>query len=382
MTSQPRATWNTEILEGALLSGVRRLWHLYRRELFALFPASTIGWWLERPDRKLVIRSGRDGREFRFLGGPTQAIPAPLSPREVRQSSFKEALAKRGLSRAATKVYLEIPRQAFFVRRFDIPVAAEGNLGRLLVADIQRKTPFRLDDVVYGHTLMRKLGSSDKYTVSLWILRRDIIAQEIEACGIGWEDLDHVTSAPGADLGEERPTIAISRGGESSHWFRNVALGLCVTTIALSVIGSTTLIWRRGQAAEDLDAKIAEVSARASSVRNIADRAVAESRLLQILHAERARGPTFADLWEEVSRILPDEAYLSELRLSDGKNGEHYLDLVGFAESAVGLPALFEKSPIFTDASLTAPITLNAAEKREAFSLRVKVKESLVGDKK
>ena len=382
MTSQPRTAWNTEILEGALLSGARRAWHLYRRELFALFPASTIAWWLERPDRKLVICRGRGAFEFRFLGGPTHTIPAPLTTREVSQTSLREALSKRGLSRAATKVYLEIPRQAFFVRRFDIPVAAEGNLARLLIADIERKTPFRLNDVVYGHTLARKPGASDKYTVNLWILRRDIIAQEIEAIGVGWEDLDHVTSASGADLGEERPTIALSRGGESSHWFRNVALGLFVATIGLSAIGSTALIWRRGQAAEDLDARIAEVSARASSVRSIADRAVAESRLLQILHVERAKGPTFADLWEEVSRILPDEAYLSELRLSDGKNGERYLDLVGFSESAVGLPALFDKSPIFTDATLTAPITFNAAEKREAFSLRVKVRESSAGDVK
>ena len=382
MTSQPRATWNTEILESALLSGARRFWHLYRRELFALFPASTIAWWLERPDQKLVICKDRGATEFRFLGGQTQAVPAPLSFREVRQTSLSESLSKRGLSRAATKVYLEMPRQAFFVRRFDIPAAAEGNLARLLIADIERKTPFRLNDVVYGHTLTRKPGSPDKYTVSLWILRRDIIAQEIEAIGIGWEDLDHVTSAPGPDLGEERPTITLNRGGEASHWFRNVALGMCVATIGLCAMGSTALIWRRGQAAEDLDAKIAEVSARASSVRNIADRAVAESRLLQILHAERAKGPTFADLWEEVSRILPDEAFLSELRLSDGKSGERYLDLVGFADFAVGLPALFEKSPIFTDAALTAPITFNAAEKREAFSLRVKVRESSAGDTK
>ncbi|MFY9656961.1 MAG: PilN domain-containing protein [Methylocystis sp.] len=382
MTSQPRTTVNSDNLESALLSGARRLWHLYRRELFALFPASAIAWWLERPDRKLVISSGRGVSEFRFLGGPTQTNPAPLSSREVRQSSLKEALAKRGLSRAATKVHLEVPREAFFVRRFDIPVAAEGNLSRLLIADIERKTPFRLSDVVYGHTLLRKPGSSDKYTVCLWILRRDIITRQIEAIGMGWEDLDYVTSAPGADFGEERPTIALRRGGESSHWFRNGALALCFATIGLSAVGSTALILRRGQAADDLDQKIAEVSARASSVRKIADRAVAESRLLQVLHAERAKGPTFADLWEEVSRILPDEAYLSEFRLSDGKNGERYLDLVGFAESAVGLPALFEKSPIFTDASLTAPITLNAAEKREAFSLRVKVKDSPTGDKK
>jgi general secretion pathway protein L len=382
MASQTRAAWNKDFFEGALVAGGRRMWRLYRRELFALFPAATVAWLLETPDRRLIICGWDGAQEFRLLGGPAEPLSSRLTPQEVRQASLTEALARRGLSRAGTKVFLEIPRAAFFVRRFDIPAAAEANLAQLLIADIERKSPFRLSEVVHGHTLTRKPGTPDKYTVSLWILRRDIIAQVIEALGVGWEDLDFVTSAQGGASEEDRPAIALGRGGESSHWFRNVALGLCALTIALSLMGSTALIWRRSQAAEELDAKIADVSARAASVRKIADQAVAESRLLQILRAERVKGPTFADLWEEVSRILPDGAYLSELRLSDGKNDERYLDLVGFAESAVGLPALFEKSPIFTDAALTAPITLNAAEKREAFSLRVKIKDSAPAEAK
>jgi general secretion pathway protein L len=383
MTSQSRAEWNKDFLEGQLIAGVRRLWRLYRRELLALLPPATIAWLLETPDRKLLIRGGGDAQEFRFLGGPPEALSSPLTSREMRQTSLKEALDRRGLSRAATKVFLEIPREAFFVRRFDIPAAAEGNLAQLLIADIERKTPFRLDDVVHGHSLMRKPRSPDKYTVSQWILRRDIVAQAIEAAGIGWNDVDFVTPAQsGAASQEETPVIALGRGSAPSHWFRNVALGLCATTIILSLIGAAALIWRRGQAAEELDAKITEVSTRAAAVRKIADQAIAQSRQLQTLRAERASGPTFADLWEEVSRILPDGAYLSEMRFSEGKSDERFLDLVGFAESAVGLPALFEKSAIFTDASLTAPITLNAAEKKEAFSLRVKIKPGPAGEAK
>jgi len=105
---------------------------------------------------------------------------------------------------------------------------------------------------------------------------------------------------------------------------------------------------------------------------------VAQSGLLKILHEERDRGPSFADLWEEVSHILPDGAYLTELRLLEEKPGERQVDLVGFADSAVGLPALFDKSPMFVEASLTAPITPNAQDKKEAFSLRARVRQKPV----
>ncbi|ARN82221.1 PilN domain-containing protein [Methylocystis bryophila] len=374
MTSQARAPWNKDLFTVALHASGQKIWRLYRREFFALFPPATVAWLLDTGDCKLVIRA-RDGEtEFRFQSGPSETLSLPLAPDEMRRSSLARALTERGLSREGTKVFLEIPRDAFFVRRFDIPAAAEANLARLLIADIERKSPFRLSDVVHGHTLQRKPGAPDKFVVNLWILRRDIVSRVIEAAGVAWGDLDFVMPANDGGQAEKGPIIPLARGSEPSHWFRNVALGLCAATILLSLLGSLALIWRIGQAAGALDAELADVNARATSVRKMADQAVAESRLLQTLRAERAKGPGFGDLWEEISRILPDGAYLTELRLTDGKNDERFVDLVGLAESAVGLPALFEKSPIFTDASLTAAITPNAADKREAFSLRVKIK--------
>ena len=53
--------------------------------------------------------------------------------------------------------------------------------------------------------------------------------------------------------------------------------------------------------------------------------------------------------------------------------GGRSIEIVGFADSAVGLPALFEKSPLFSDAGLTAAITPDPREKREGFSLQAKI---------
>src|SRR5208283_1284432 len=121
MTSQARTSWNKDLFTGALLASGWRIWRLYRREFFALFPPATVSWLLETGDRKLVVRAGDGAPKFHFQGGPPEGNLLPLGPQEARKMSLSQALAQRGLSRAGTKVFLEIPREAFFVRRFDIP---------------------------------------------------------------------------------------------------------------------------------------------------------------------------------------------------------------------------------------------------------------------
>jgi general secretion pathway protein L len=373
--SSARAPWSQERLAGLLASAGARLWSSYKKEWRSLIAPAARGWLLERGERKLMLRAGQSEPRLDFVNGETEAQSPPISARELREISLAEALARRGVPRDAARLFLEIPREAFFVRRFDIPAAAEANLPKLLLGEIERRTPFRLGDIVYAHTIRHKPEAREKLAVELWILRRDIVMRAIENSGILWDDIDFVTPVGGED--RARPAIALARGAEESHWFRNVSVGLSTLAVALTAIGFALLVWRQSQAAEELDAKTADVSARAAAVRKIADQAVAESRLLQILREERAKTPTFTQLWEEASRILPDGAYLTELRLSETKSGERHLDLVGFADSAVGLPLLFDASPLLTDAALTAPITPNAEEKREAFSLRVKVRTSL-----
>ncbi len=380
MSSFSNAFKNKQIFKGALGAHAARAYAWYKAEFCSLFSPETVAWLFDRGDRKLVIRAGDSAKALRFADADQRAPGSIISASELLASSVDAALARRGVAREAAKIYLEIPRDAFFVRRFDIPAAAEANLPQLLLADIERKTPFRQSDVVYGHTLSRRADAPGKYAVQLWILRRDIVAAALEGSGVAWNDLDQV--APERLAGEETPMISLDRGAADPHWFRTAAIALAATAFLLFALGVVTLTLRQDQAEKEIDEKIAEFSQRAARVRKVADEAVLQSRLLQTLREERGRGPRFADLWEEVSRVLPDGAYLTEFRLSEGKTNESDIDLVGFADSAVGLPALFDKSPMFSEAGLTAPITPNAQEKREAFSLRVKVKQKRIEEAK
>jgi general secretion pathway protein L len=149
---------------------------------------------------------------------------------------------------------------------------------------------------------------------------------------------------------------------------------MVIVAAILAATGLAATFWRQNREAAELDAQIADMSARAAHVRQIADRASKESRLLFILHDTRRKSAPLTELWEEISRLTPDSAYLTDFHLSESKNGERSVELAGFAQSAVGLPLLFGQSGYFTEAALTAPITSDSQQKLESFSMRLQIR--------
>lgn len=366
----PSEFWTRDVLEGSLKGAARRFLAWYRREFFSLFPPETVAWLTDRGDRQLILRAGeRDLWCVDSRGAPLWGVTGD----ELASGSLEEALTRRDLARNAVRIGVEIDAGAFFIRRFDIPAAAAANLPKLLVSDIERKTPFKLADVIYGHTTAKHPTAPDKLRVSVWILRQDFLTASLQYAGLALADVAFVRPTGAQAQGDAAPVITLAAKTETSHLFRNLALGLCAATVVFAAIGVAATLWRQAALSEELDAKIQEASARAAKVRQVVDRASSESRLLSVLRTARRDGPLFADLWEETARILPDSAYVTDFRLSETKPNERALDIVGFASSAVGLPALFNKSPLFADAGLTAPITPDPREKREGFSLQAKL---------
>jgi len=369
--SSAGAFWTRDLGDISLQRIAHQFSTWYRQELFALFPSSTLAWLNDRGERRMTVSAASGFGELRAVdSAASEAAPAPVTADELRAASLDEALTRRGLSRETTKIVLKLPRDAFFLRRTVAPLAAQQTLPRLLAAELERKTPFRPSDVVFGYVATPHGG--DKLDVEQWILRRDFVAAALAPSGLALEDVDGVEpewSAP-----TPPPVIVLRQRAPASKLLRNTAIALCALAALLLAAGLGVLVLRQDRLGDELDAKIAEMSARAARVRQVADRATADSRLLATLREERARYPALADIWEEVSRIMPDSAFALELRLSEQRVGERVVDLSGYAESAAGLPALFDRSPLFSDAGLTAPITADIREKRDTFAIQARVR--------
>ena len=124
----------------------------------------------------------------------------------------------------------------------------------------------------------------------------------------------------------------------------------------------------------ELTEKISSLSVKAARVREMADHASTEGRLLLAVRESRKAKYSLVDVLAEVSKILPDGSFITEIRLSEIAPGQQVVDIFGFSDTALKLPALFDKSSIFTDSALTAPIMKDPNEKIDSFSLQVKIK--------
>jgi general secretion pathway protein L len=353
----------------ASLSGaLRNFLDWERREAEKLLPRALRSWALGRVARVAVVSA--NAAELAVAEAP--GSPGfRISGAEILSGSLDAALARRKLSRKGLVLTLELPAKAFLTRRFDLPSAALSRLDAVATAEIERKTPFRREDL-FVQTSVQPHADPGKATVALTLLRRDLAARALDGSGLALDDLAAIRAAPG-----DGPPRAIALGGAGNdRRFIRAAGALATLAAVLMLAGLGLDVWRQSQQAAELDASIADLSAQAAKIRRSADRAGQESQLLQHLRAARAHDAPMTELWEEISRLTPDSAYLSELRLTQAKDGERSAELTGLARSAVDLPLLYGRSPLVAEATLTAPITIDAREKMESFSLRLKFRPS------
>lgn len=353
--------WRTNITADRIFQAARDFAFWYTEQARALAPAN-LAWLTNRGERELFVR-WRDGSATLAGSG--------------KDKDASSAALIASLRTKPARIILELPRKKFFVRSLEVPVAARSALERTLLRELERKTLFKEDEIFSGFAARLHPCNPEKLQVTHIVLRRDIAQAVMEEAGLSLADLD--IARPAADERGVLPDIALLRSAEQSNAFRRAALALGALGLSLFVAASALRAWREWETGEQLDKEIALVSVKAATLRKTVSQATAESALLAGLRRERAQTPTLAALFEETTRLLPDSAWLSEWRLSAPKPGEFVVELTGLARSAADLPALFDKSLLFSRSTLTSPITTDAEEKRERFSLQTTVRKKAGG---
>jgi general secretion pathway protein L len=344
-----------------------RVWDWYLAQARAALPASTLAWLQDRGERRIIIRSQSGSVEI-------TGLDEDFNTKVAEGGTARDILTQFANLKQSVKVILELPRDKFFVRTLETPLAARTSLAQSLPKEIERKTLFKLNEIYFGHVIAKSPEHPDRLRVTQWILRRDIVQKIIEQAGLSLAQLDLVRPEAGSDGENELPQILLEHGAQTSNWFRRTLIAMCGLGLLFIAIGLGVRAWRVDQIGAQLDEEIAVAAQRAGAVQLMANQAIAEGALLSGLRRYRENTPALADLIEETARILPDSAYLTEWRLSEPRAGERAVDLVGLATSAADLPALFDKSPMFSNATLTAAIMPDLQEKRERFSMQLRVR--------
>ncbi|MEQ1697439.1 MAG: PilN domain-containing protein [Hyphomicrobiaceae bacterium] len=339
------------------------------RELAGMLPAG--GRPGDAQTTPTVIGIGPAGWTLVGMNGPKDAArPEGAVPAQVILAYLASRL-RTGSSPGA--IALRLPHEACFVRRLELPDAARADFGQLLAMDLERTTPFKARDVVTAFDVEDALASKGMARVRQFIVKRRLIdgpKAEIEALGL--KVLRVECADPSGDgvvpVNFLAHALKEEGGPKPSHmlvWL----LAACV--IGLAASGLWIYAARHEQALRTLQDSSAKLKGQVQRQKDALIKT--QSAFAEIASYQKLRSETASKvvILEELTRILPETAWITDLKIDGGT-----IDISGLAVSAAALVPILERSKVFVDASSTAALTLDPREEKERFSIRARIRNA------
>ena len=306
-----------------------------------------------------------DGRETQLKSVDLTGQSPTAFWRDVRRSFGR-------LDPSRVPQTLRIPSGKALRKKIELPLAAEENLSEVVAFEMDRRTPFRATDVYYDQRVVGRDTKAGKLNVELLVAPRRIVEAAL-AEAAEWRIRPYRLEADGDDTGAGDPLDLLPPDYRATGtWSRTfysllliLALGLLIAAVAIPLEQNERTAARlkdevrlaRAQATE-VEALRVELATLTTNGRTIVD--------------QRTNQPLAIAVIAELTRLLPDDSWVFQVRLDPGEVQVH-----GYAAVAAGLIERFEKSELLEGVRFRSPVTRDGRVGLERFHLSATV---LTGD--
>ena len=329
--------------------------------LIEVIPHGWFGWINGDAVPRLLVRQEDDAVVCEIQSASGSAV-TDIPLHSFGAAALNAWLAERDLVRTQVRLGVKIDRKLFFVRDLKLPLAAKTALPRILDQEVLRRTPFQPADILHGATARSNAGA-DVLSFHHWIVRKDRIEQALTVFGLQLSDIDFLATSDAED--ECVPVVWLcDEYHESPAWTRRAINLLAVAALSSVLFGTLAFEYCQSSVASAIEAKLGE--AREKALGGDGHGTFDQAAQLFALKGNAS----LLEIWNELSRILPDHTFLTEARFANGE-----VAIVGLSADAARLVRLIDDSPLFTGATLAAGITPDAVEHKDRFSIKFKVRD-------
>jgi len=331
--------------------------------------------WLSGPGRAvLIVAIKGDDVTLELLDGASASIVLErIEPMAVTEEFIEQFLKLHGADPSGTDIGIQLAEHCIFTREIQLPSEAARAIEAIAAQDLVKKTPFKPEDI-YSDFVATAQDGKKRILVQQWIVRRRYVEDALSLLNVGIERLTFVT-CPARDTDQLKPVIKLKKETLRGFWLKKLTLTLSCSALFLAIVGGGLKYWSQQQEMDRLAIEITMANKNAQQVRALVDQLQEKKGALSRLRRQRSELPGVIDLWEEITRILPNHTWLTELRLSETPGQRDVkISISGFSNAATGLVGVIDGSPMLSDAALTSPVAFDATEGKERFSLQAKLK--------
>jgi general secretion pathway protein L len=303
--------------------------------------------WLERPFVRVLARRGQ-----RLTPLGSFLLPEDMEDAAPQDAAMLiEPELRRAVERSKDSLVLVLGEHDALTTTDLMPASAEDDLGRIMAHKVDVLTPWPADQVHAAQrvTARRPDGMLEVLLAAAPRATVDELRRRLGALGIAPTAVDVAVGegrTAGLDLlhaeAAERPSGWLAKG-----------MGALAALLVLAgagwtgwqIYGRHDRIAMQAQLTQGLEERLADLP-------ELRSRIGAMQAEADFLNTDRRGRPSPLVVLEMLSRLLPDTAWLAEVRLEDRE-----LVISGMAEDASALIPLIEKTPEFAQARFQTPST-------------------------
>jgi general secretion pathway protein L len=342
--------------------GIGEFFTWWRGELAGMLPDT----WRRRLERRhdtlLLVPDGdqvrvgrRDNGRVEELGSIDTTLPG---------AGGQVASMLSGLSPASTRVEVAVPPEKLLVKQILLPAAAEENLRQVLGFEMQRQTPFRVEQVFFNHRVTARRPESRQIAVQLSVVPRGVVEGVLNSL-VDW---DLVPAADNGRVEQGDGIFSFAPSDAAQRPSSRLKGGLVILNLALLVCVVAIPLAQQQRHLDRLHARFDEVRTAATAASGLQERIDRHGARSRYLYARKAEHPASVELLEELSRRLPDDTWLFRLEMRDGN-----VFLQGTSARASSLIGELEQSRFLEGVQFASPVTQDGASGRERFHVSARV---------
>ncbi|WP_243043150.1 PilN domain-containing protein, partial [Dyella sedimenti] len=342
-------------------------------ELVALLPArwrSRFGGGL---DWRLLQSDGEDWVVRRAGQPPVLARWSSQLDTAAQQVALADAV--RGVDREDLRVALCLDPSSVLRPRLNLPLAARDNLRQIGAFEMDRQTPFRVEQVRYDVRELRHVAApAGRFAAELVVVPRAILDPLLARLAASGLTVDAVDVAIGDDrLGINLlpPELAPRR----QHPRQRLNLGLGLAALALLLLALLQFLHNRESALEQMRSEVEALRADAQQVATLRQQLQDNAGAAGFLAQRKLHTISALALLQDISQRLPTTAWLE--RLSVDNNGQ--VGFQGQSPQAARLVDALKGSPVITDATFQGTIQADPTTGKERFYMVAQLRKPAEG---
>lgn len=275
------------------------------------------------------------------------------------------------LALKGSRVELLLRSERFVFKTLELPYRAAEFLSGVVRSQIDRLTPWSADHAAFGVSEPADIGAG-RIAVTVAATAKEKLNPYVQTFTRLGARAVKISTRP-AEAASDAPPITVVEenvgGILDVRRARRIALAALVSSLFIAAAANiaSAIVDNELQARQDeLARQIAQIRDAALASRN----APRDPRILaeQALVRRKNESPSSVIALEILSKILPDNTYLTELQIDSDK-----LRLTGITRDAPDLIRLIEQSHHFSQATFFAPITHASSEPGDRFSIEARM---------